>query len=106
MVWGFSRFVLFLFLGLLRAPTRNSPERVRDTIWTFPEKSGKPPSLETPQFSFSQESADVWWIQKLGTQLTRQPPQGSSKGDLFVRVRFGGLLSTVEKVVRVRLWLT
>ena len=27
---------------------RNSPERVRDTIWTFPEKSGKPPGLETP----------------------------------------------------------
>ena len=50
MVRGFSRFVLFLFLGLLRAPTRNSPERVRDTIWTFPEKSGntrvwKPPGL-------------------------------------------------------------
>ena len=54
MVWGFSRFVLFLFLGLLRAPTRNSPERVRDTIWTFPEKSGKHPGLETPRFSFSQ----------------------------------------------------
>ena len=51
---GFSRFVLFLFLGLLRAPTRNSPERVRDTIWTFPEKSGKHPGLETPRFSFSQ----------------------------------------------------
>ena len=49
---GFSRFVLFLFLGLLTAPTRNSPERVRDTIWTFPEKSGKPPGLETPRFSF------------------------------------------------------
>ena len=50
MVWGFSRLVLFLFLGLLRAPTRNSPERVRDTIWTFPEKVGntrvwKPPGL-------------------------------------------------------------
>ena len=50
MVQGFSRFVLFLFLGLLRAPTRNSPERVRDTIWTFPEKVGntrvwKPPGL-------------------------------------------------------------
>ena len=44
----------FLFLGLLRAPTRNSPERVRDTIWTFPEKSGKHPGLETPRFSFSQ----------------------------------------------------
>ena len=33
---------------------RNNPERVRDTIWTFPEKSGKPPGLETPRFSFSQ----------------------------------------------------
>ena len=54
MVRGFSRFVLFLFLGLLRAPTMNSPERVRDTIWTFPETSGKPPGLETPRFSFSQ----------------------------------------------------
>ena len=58
MVRGFSRFVLFLFLGLLRAPTRNSPERVRDTIWTFPEKSGKHLGLETPRFSFSQE-----WLQ-------------------------------------------
>ena len=48
MVRGFSRFVPFLFLGLLRAPTRNSPERVRDTIWTFPKKVGN------PQFSFSQ----------------------------------------------------
>ena len=55
MVRGFSRFVLFLFLGLLRAPTRNSPERVRDTIWTFPKKSGKPLGLETPRFSFSQK---------------------------------------------------
>ena len=55
MVRGFSRFVPFLFLGLLRAPTRNSPERVRDTIWTFPEKSGKPPGLETPRLSFSQD---------------------------------------------------
>ena len=55
MVRGFSRFVLFLFLGLLRAPTRNIPKRVRDTIWTFPEKSGKDPGLETPRFSFSQK---------------------------------------------------
>ena len=45
-----SRFSIFL--GLLRAPPRNSPERVRDTIWTFPEKSGKHPGLETPRFSF------------------------------------------------------
>ena len=57
MVQGFSRFVPFLFLGLLRGPTRNSPERVRDTIWTFPEKSGKHPGLETPRFSFSQENS-------------------------------------------------
>ena len=55
MIRGFSRFVPFLFLSLLRAPTRNSPERVRDTIWTFPEKSGKHPGLETPRFSFSQK---------------------------------------------------
>ena len=33
-----------------------SPKRVRDTIWTFPEESGKPPGLETPRFSFSQKS--------------------------------------------------
>ena len=59
MVRGFSRFVLFLFLGLLRAPTRNSPERVCDTIWTFPEKSGKHPGLETPRFSFSQFKAQL-----------------------------------------------
>ena len=50
-VRGFSQFVLFLFLGLLRAPTGNSPERVRDTIWTFPEKSVKPPGLETPRLA-------------------------------------------------------
>ena len=56
-VRGFSRFALFLFLGLLRAPTRNSPERVRDTIWTFPEKGGKHPGLETPRFSFPQSKS-------------------------------------------------
>ena len=61
MVRGFSRFALFLFLGLLRAPTRNSPERVCDTIWTFPEKSGKHPGLETPRFSFSQ--LDIWILE-------------------------------------------
>ena len=45
---GFSRFVLCLFLGLLTAPTRNSPERVRDTIRTFPEKIGNPPVGKPP----------------------------------------------------------
>ena len=37
-----------------------SPERVRDTIWTFPNKTGKPPGLETPWFSFSQLSRDTF----------------------------------------------
>ena len=54
-VRGFSRLVLFLFLGLLLAPTRNSPESVRDTIWTFPQKSGKHPGLDTPGLSFPQK---------------------------------------------------
>ena len=50
---GFPRLVLFLFLGLLiclKALARNRPQRVRDTIGTIPEKSGKPPGLETPWF--------------------------------------------------------
>ena len=38
----------------------------------------------------------------LKTQRTRQPPQSSSKRNLFVRVRFGGVPSTVEEVVQVR----
>ena len=45
---GFSRLILFLFLGLsIKASRRNGPERVCDTIQTFPDKSGKLPSLET-----------------------------------------------------------
>ena len=48
-VRGFSRFVPFLFLGLLRAPTRNSPERVRDTIWAFPV--GNPPVWKPPRLA-------------------------------------------------------
>ena len=38
----------------------------------------------------------------LGTQLARQPPQSSSKGNLFVWVRFGGFPNTVEEVVWVQ----
>ena len=41
---GISRFVPFLFLGLLTAPTRNSPERVRETFRTFQI------NWETPRF--------------------------------------------------------
>ena len=39
---------------------------------------------------------------QLRTQLRKQPPQSSSKGNFFVRVRFQGVPSTVEEVVRVR----
>ena len=78
MVRGFSRLVLFLFLGLLRAPTRNSPERVRDTIWTFPERSvGNTPvwTMETPRFSFSQESGSLSSGPNLLTVFTQKLPR-------------------------------
>ena len=50
MVRGFSRFVLFLFLGLLRAPTRGSATQ----SGPFPKKVGntrvwKPPGLASPK---------------------------------------------------------
>ena len=48
-IWNCPSFLSFF---VLFCP--DSPERVRDAIWTFPEKSGKPPTLETPRFSFSQ----------------------------------------------------
>ena len=89
MVRGFSRFALFLFLGLLRAPTRNSPERVRDTIWTFAQKSGKHPGLETPRFSFSQESLD-----------SHESFQGSRSEPLFCESRFGGLTNRRFEAIR------
>ena len=38
---------------------------------------------------------------QLRTQRRKQPHQSSSKGNFFARVRFGGVLSTVEEVVRV-----
>ena len=46
------------------------------------------------------ESLHFRWIPSW--EPTKQPPQSSSKGNLFVRVRFGGVPSTVEEVVRVR----
>ena len=77
-VSGFSRFsrgsssdgpgifpIPFLFLGLLRAHTRNSPERVRDTIRTFSEESGNPPGLEIPGFGFSQYAGGNYRIHDL-----------------------------------------
>ena len=48
---GFSWLVIFLFAAYWQHLRGTG---VRDTIWTFPEQSGKPPSLETPRFSFSQ----------------------------------------------------
>ena len=40
----------------------------------------------------------------LGTRLTRQPPQSSSKGNLCVRVQLGKVPSTVEKVRNCLQW--
>ena len=57
MVRGFSRLVTFLFLGLLRAPTRNSPERVRDTI----KKVGNPPVWKPPGLASLKISCDLYW---------------------------------------------
>ena len=45
----------FLFLGLLRAPTRNSPRKGLRLNLDLSRKKGKPPGLETPRFSFCQE---------------------------------------------------
>ena len=53
---------------LIKAPTRNSPKRVRDTIRTFSDKGWKPPGLETSRFSFSQ----------LGAQSSTPKPKASS----------------------------
>ena len=92
MVRGFSRLVLFLSLGLLSAPTRNSPERVRDTIWTFPEKSGKHPGLETPRFSFSQaiyHSPQIRAILKTPRFRTRSTRTRDTK------LQFWGIFSTI-----------
>ena len=70
MVRGFSRFVLFLFLSLLRAPTRNSPERVRDNLDLSP-KNWEFSGSETPRFSFSQQvPANV--CQKITDELLQE----------------------------------
>ena len=56
---GFSRLSRDSLGIILAAPTRNSPERVRDAIWTFPEKSGKPAGLENPRFTFSKTAHNL-----------------------------------------------
>ena len=58
--WEFPDFsgIFMICPSLLYQPMNstyeNSPERVRDTIRTSPEKVGNPPGLETPRLSFSQ----------------------------------------------------
>ena len=64
------------FVGLLKAPTRKRPERVCDTIRTFPEKSEKPRVGSPPRFSFSKD------LESLQIQLRYLPqifhrPRGS-----------------------------
>ena len=119
---GFSRFArgwsgdfpdssLFLFLGLLTAPTRNSPERVRDTIWTFPEKSGKPPGLETPRSSFSQSL----FSRKASAEIRREFSGRILIGILpwifggyfwaFLLIRTGGKIHPkIHRKIQIRIW--
>ena len=60
------------FLGLLKAPTRNIPERVRDTTRAFPEKSGKPPGLENPPDDLLSRSAtEMLQIARFEAQIAR-----------------------------------
>ena len=73
----------------------NSRERMRAN-WN--QELSKYGSVYSSKWWKSQFSVDS----QLRTQLTKQPPQSSSKGNFFVRVLFGGLPSTVEEVVRVR----
>ena len=73
---------------------------IRDSVPPSPESSGGVrvrfcvygSKLRNCQLSVGSQT-------ELGTQLRRQPPQSSSKGNFFVRVRFGGVPSTVEEVV-------
>ena len=60
-----------------------------------------PTKLKLLYYVPSCESAACELDSHLGNQLTRKP-QTSSKGKLFVRVRFGGVPSIVEKGVRVQ----
>ena len=66
---GISRFVPFLFFGLLRAPTRNSPERVCDTLWTFPEKVGDPSVWKPPALA----SLNLQVVWTLHCEFSRVP---------------------------------
>ena len=45
----------YIFLGLLRAPARNIPQRVRDTIRTIPKKWEPRPVLKPPRFTLFSE---------------------------------------------------
>ena len=83
---GIFLICLFLFLGLLTAPTRNSPDRVCDTIQTFPEKSWKPPmvgfrifggpnfpSRPPEPFKISNLFWDIWTPDSRGPPKTQKP---------------------------------
>ena len=97
-------------LGLLTAPTRNSPERVRDTIWTFPEKCGKPAGLETPRFSFSQNTVSGNTLANLFPLTAfRNAPNPKVVQNLSQRLLFGVPVrgpKICEKFVKICLKIT
>ena len=73
-------------------------KKVHDLDERMPQEVSEYGSVYGSQLWKSQFSVDS----QLRTQLTKQPPQSSYKGNFFVRIRFGGVPSTVEKAVRVR----
>ena len=79
-VRGFPRFVIFLCFGsFLTAPTRSSPERVRDTIRTFPEKNGKLPLFGNPLiYLLSRNVKRHKQLCKKNHKISLQRRQGSS----------------------------
>ena len=63
----FGTCPIFFLIFPATAPARNSPERVCDTIWTFPEKSGKPPVWKPPGLASLKLSLRiVFWIFRSG----------------------------------------
>ena len=75
--------------------------------WRFQNLRQTPVRTQTPVETLFVYGSKRWkpqfWVDsQLRTQLTKQPPQSSIKGNFYVRVRFRGVSSTVEEVVRVR----
>ena len=65
----FPRLSFPLCRPIITAPTRNSPERVRDTIGTFPEERGNPPVWKLPGLASLQTSGNLSGCRKRGVDF-------------------------------------